>query len=69
MKTQTFITNKFVERGVQLTIVRKEISNGLSVLADGEITLQNEDRLLLSASDIIALQKIFSAAEDKGLCI
>ena len=63
------MTNKFIEHGVQLTMVRKEMSNGLFELVDGEITTQNEDRLSLSASDIIALQKIFSAAEDKGLCI
>lgn len=69
MKTQTFMTNKFVEHGVQLTMVRKEISDGFFELVEGEITTQNEDRLSLSPSDIIALQKIFSSAEDKGQCI
>lgn len=69
MVTKTFLTNEFTEHGVKLTIVRRETHDGYFELESGEITTPNEDRMELTANDIKQLTKLFSAAEDKGLCI
>lgn len=63
------MTNEFIERNTRLTIERKEISDGFFKLVGGDITTENGGHCSLSANDIVNLMKIFSAAEDKGLCI